>query len=613
MVAVPDFIDAILSLPALGRALVSPDGRHIAWTWYRKAPTADVYVAPSDGSAPPRRLTDSANDTYLASWTPDGLNLVVAEDEGGDEHDQLFRLDIDGHRTPLTEKAPAHFLHGGEIDASGRYLVFAANLDPETGAAIEPSWVLRQDLATGERRALARPLKPNAFQPRLDRKGTRVIYQRRDLDPAGTQIWMVALDGSGDHEILNFGEGVKTSASWFPDSRRLLVLAEEATHKRLGIYDTHDRSLRWLIDDPARAIELAFAPVGSDRIIAVETRAARSRASLIDPETGRAEEVVPSAGTLLPLGIAADGAWLGRRYGARQPDTLVRFTFDERGGTTILGDLADPWAGSRLAAADLAEAEDVRWRSVDGLEIQGWLYRPKGDARGLIVQVHGGPTAHSEATLSAFIQSCCAAGFCVLDPNYRGSTGFGLAFREAIRKTGWGGLEQDDIRTAIEAMIARGIAEPGKIGITGTSYGGYSSWCAITRWPREIIAAAAPICGMTDLVVDYATTRPDIRPYSEEMMGGSPETAPERYRERSPLHFVDRIKGKLLIVQGANDPNVTPENVRVVEAALHRAGIPYETLVFADEGHGIRKPRNLRVLYARLIDFFGAAFTQASR
>ena len=91
-------------------------------------------------------------------------------------------------------------------------------------------------------------------------------------------------------------------------------------------------------------------------------------------------------------------------------------------------------------------------------------------------------------------------------------------------------------------------------------------------------------------------------------MGGGPANAPARYRERSPIHFVDRIKGRLLIVQGANDPNVTPANLRVVEAALKAAGVAYETLVFADEGHGVRKPKNLRLLYARLIDFFADAF-----
>lgn len=606
------FLDAILALPALGRAMLSPDGRHVAWTWYRKAPAADVYVAATDGSEAPRRLTQSANDTFLVSWTPDGTAMVVAEDEGGDEHQQLFRLDLAGGIAPLTEPAPAWFPQGGDIDPTGRYLVFAANLDPATGTAIEPSWVIRQDLATGERRALARPRKANSFVPRLDRRGTRVLYARRDLDPAGTQIWLAALDGSSDREILNFGAGVKTRASWFPDSRHLLVLAEQPTHQRLGVFDIETGATRWLVDDPARAIETAFMPTGSDRIVAVEVREARSVGLLVDPTTGAIEEIAAPEGTLLPLGPAADGAWIGRHYGARQPDTLVRFALDP-GPARLLGSLGNPWSGGSLGPGDLAAAEAVRWRSTDGLEIQGWLYRPKGASRGLIVQVHGGPTAHSEATVSAFIQSCCAAGFSVLDPNYRGSTGFGVEFREAIRKTGWGGLEQDDIRTGIEAMLAHGIAEPGRVGITGTSYGGYSAWCAITRWPREIVAAAAPICGMTDLVVDYETTRPDIRPYSEEMMGGSPASAPERYRERSPLHFVDNIEGRLLIVQGANDPNVTPQNLHVVEAALERAGIPYEALVFPDEGHGIRKLENQRILYARLIDFFAQAFAVHGR
>ena len=602
------FIDAVLSLPVLGRMLLAPDGRHVAWTWYRLAPAGDIFVAPCDGSAPPRRLTNTADDSYLLSWLPDGSGLVIAEDQGGDERYRLFRLALDGAPSPLTEASPAHFPQGGEIDASGRYLVFGANLDPITGKTQEASWVIRQDLASGERLALAWPRKPNNLVPRLDRRGTRVLYTRRDHDPAGTQLWLVGLDGENDREILNLGPAVKTSGSWFPDSRRLLVIAEGGTAKRVGVHDTATGSLRWLIDDERRNIETAFVPWAGHRIVAIEVQDARSRGLLIDSATGAIEELATAEGNLLPLGPAADGAWIGRFSEARQPDTILRFAIERGGMARPLGTLADPWGATGLNAGMLANAEDVRWRSVDGLEIQGWLYRPEGRSRGLIVQVHGGPTAHSEASFAAFIQCCCAAGFSVLDPNYRGSTGFGLAFREAIRKTGWGGLEQEDIRTGIEAMIERGIAEPGRIGITGTSYGGYSAWCAITRYPPALVAAAAPICGMTDLVVDYETTRPDIRPYSEEMMGGGPANAPARYRERSPIHFVDRIKGRLLIVQGANDPNVTPANLRVVEAALKAAGVAYETLVFADEGHGVRKPKNLRLLYARLIDFFADAF-----
>ena len=111
----------------------------------------------------------------------------------------------------------------------------------------------------------------------------------------------------------------------------------------------------------------------------------------------------------------------------------------------------------------------------------------------------------AEDEVSAEIQFYVAQGFNVLAPNYRGSIGFGLAYQELIKQDGWGGCEQDDIRTGIEALIAAGIATPGRIGVTGTSYGGYSSWCAITRCLPELVAAA-PICGMTDSVIDYETT-----------------------------------------------------------------------------------------------------------
>lgn len=260
----------------------------------------------------------------------------------------------------------------------------------------------------------------------------------------------------------------------------------------------------------------------------------------------------------------------------------------------------------------LASAEDYRWKSVDGLTIQGWLYRPRGTAKGTIVYVHGGPTHHSSDALDDQIQFFVSRGFNVFDPNYRGSTGFSRAYQEAIKADGWGGREQDDIRTGIEALITAGIAERGKVGITGTSYGGYSSWHAITHFSPDVLAAAAPICGMTDLVVDYNTTRPDLRPYSEEMMGGRPDQVPERYHERSPINFVQNIRGRLLIVQGLQDPNVTPENVRAVQAALDQAGIEHQLLAFEDEGHGIDRPENQKLLYQRLAEFFSDAFAEST-
>jgi dipeptidyl aminopeptidase/acylaminoacyl peptidase len=344
-------------------------------------------------------------------------------------------------------------------------------------------------------------------------------------------------------------------------------------------------------------------------VVAIEYREARPLASVVDIASGVERPIAAVPGNLVPMAPVSSDHWVGTWYSSRQPEDLVLFSrSDLAAGRWSPVSLTRVWERTSIRPPDLAAAEDFRWRAADGLEIQGWLYRPAGEAKGTVVYVHGGPTYHIEDRVSAEIQFLAASGFFVLVPNYRGSTGFGLVFREAIKEDGWGGREQDDIRAGIEALMAAGIAERGKVGVTGTSYGGYSSWCAITRYPPELVAAAVPICGMTDLVVDYETTRPDLRPYSEEMMGGSPQQVPERYRDRSPIHSVGDIRGRLLIVQGLQDPNVTPENVRVVREALDVRAIAYEVLTFYDEGHGVYRPHNLKTLFQRMARFFEEAF-----
>jgi dipeptidyl aminopeptidase/acylaminoacyl peptidase len=613
-----DYLDALLSLPGMWAPQVSRDAKWVTWTWFRTGPAADVFAAPTDGSAPPIRLTGTADNTYLVSWTPDSRAVIVEQDRDGNERAQLFRIDLDRplDMIPLTEPEPNYFIRGGELHPNGRWLVYGANVDAATGKEIEPTWIYRLDLETGERRVLAQPEKGGYIWPDLSPTGTHLLYGRMDLHPAGYQYWLVDIEGRQDREILNFGAETKTFASWFPDGQRVLVLAETETHRRLGIWELASGELRWLLDDPTRNIEQAYVPHASKQIVVLEIERARVRSSLLDPETEEETRLPEVPGNLIPLAPLADGQWVARYFSSQQPVDVVRFSPgliegqvpDLRPGEFT--SLSRVWQRTPLTPDDFAPSQEFTWGSVDSLEIQGWLYRPSHEARGTVVYVHGGPSAHSQDQINNQIQFFVRQGFSVLDPNYRGSTGFGLAFREAIKADGWGGLEQEDIRTGIEALIAAGIAEPGKVGITGTSYGGYSAWCAITRYPPETVVASAPICGMTDLVVDYETTRPDLRPYSAEMMGGNPDQVPERYRERSPIHFVSDIKGHLLIVQGLQDPNVTPENVRTVRGALDRAGVPYEVLTFEDEGHGISKPANQKTLFLRLQEFFDRAFAE---
>ncbi len=599
------YLEALLALPRLVGAAVSRDGRWVAWTWFGVGPAGDVFCAPTDGSAAPIRLTDTPENTFLVSWTPDSRAVIVEEDKGGNERVQLFRVDLDRPLTmlPLTEPQPGYYVRGGQVHPNGRWLIYGANVDAASGQEIEPTWIYRHDLQTGERTVLARPEKGGWVVPQLSPTGGHVLYNRLDRHPAGEQVWLVDIEGRGDREILNFGDDVKAFASWLPDGGRAIVLAEAKTYRRLGVWRLNGGALRWLVDDPARNIEDAFVPFGSERAVVEEVRAAKTRCSLLDVQTGVETWLPDIPGNLVPLAPLPDGMWVGQYYSSRQPVDLVRFDVAQPDPARFVS-LTQVWQRTPLRPADLTQAQEFRWTSVDGLEIRGWLYRPKGQARGTIVYVHGGPTSHSQDRINNQIQLFVHEGFNVLDPNYRGSTGFGLEFQESIKATGWGGREQDDIRTGIEALIQQGIAQAGKVGITGTSYGGYSTWWAATHFPASVVAAAAPICGMTDLVVDYQTTRPDLRPYSEEMLGGRPDQAPERYRERSPIHFVDNIKARLLIVQGMQDPNVTPANVREVRTALERAKIPYDVLAFDDEGHGISRPKNQRTLYLRLLEFF---------
>ena len=630
-----DYLDALLNLPSIDDELIpeaSPDGRWVAWTWFHTTPAADVFAVPTDGSQPPIRLTDTDQNTYFFSWTADSQSVIVGQDMDGDERIQLFKVHLAAPEAmfPLTEARPNYFIQDGILHPNGKWLFYGANRHPETGDETEESYIYRHDLKTGERLALAQQQKPSRIFLELNAAGTHLLYTRADLHPAGMQIWMVATDGSDDHELFNFGENRKVFAKWHPNGRQILLLAETNTHRKLGLWGFDTPSVRWLIDDPTRNIQYAYVPERCTEAVLLENVQGRVRSSLLDLETGAEVSIPMDSGNLIPLAPLSDGKWVGVFYDSAQPGEVVRFNLPlpspsalsqrERGlfsphrrempdrAEGGFDSLTNVWSMTTLLPKQLHHAEDFIWRSVDGMQIHGWLYRAANQAKGTLVYVHGGPTYHVTCALNAEIQFFVEQGFNVFVPNYRGSTGYGLAFQFAILEDGWGGREQDDIRTGIEALIKAGIAEKGKVGMTGTSYGGYSSWWAITHFPKEIVAASVPICGMTDLVVDYETTRPDLRPYSEEMNGGRPDQVPGRYYERSPIHFVQNIEGKLLIVQGGQDPNVTPKNVDDVIKELHRHKIPYELLLFEDEGHGIYKEHNQRTLFLRMAEFFTEAF-----
>ncbi len=609
-------LDELMRLPTIYGGFLSPDGEKIALMIHRYHENLDVFISSTDRKGF-SELTNTKEATRFKDWSKDSKSIIVVEDKNGNERDVLYQVFLDepNNLHPLTMKDPPYFLRGGSISPSNNFLVYAVNYDFERKKVLEEFSIIVHDLETGDILEVARTKRPGFVIPKLSPDGKTILYSSSDRDPSGLQWWVVNIDGSDNREVLNFGDKGKIEATWLFDGRVGFVtdtlegvLQEGGS---IGLLEISKGDIEWIVNAHKKTMffENVRTVLNAPYMVAIEVRNARVIPYIIDLKRKEMINLEVEFGNLYPLGPIQDDKWVGLFYSSKYPADLfiIPFKQDIISPEKDFFNITDVLSHSKIEREDLVQAEGYWWESVDGLMIHGWIYQSKTPNGKTIVYVHGGPTSHSEDAINPFIQYVCSLGFNVFDPNYRGSTGYGIHFRELIKEDGWGGKEQEDIRTGIESLIKKNFAHKFKVGITGTSYGGYSSWWAITHFPLEIVAAAAPICGMTDLIVDYNTTRPDLRIYSEEMMGGSPDEIPEKYYERSPINFIQNIKGKLLIVQGLQDPNVTPENVKVVEKKLKEYGIPYEKLVFEDEGHGIFKPKNQKILYKKLAEFFDSS------
>ncbi len=609
-----DYLDNLLSVPRLFRLIVSKKGDMVAFSWKNIHPNVDVFYV--DLSAPkptPIALTKTAETTIALDFFPKSKAVLVSEDKSRNERHRLFKVNLTDPLTmyPLTEENPPYFIRYGDIHPSENWLFYGANYDFSQKKELEPTWIYAHNLETEERIPLAQPTKPAWTYPTLNSLGTHLLYSRKEYHPKGNQIWLVDCEGKDDYEILNFDPQARITATWLPDGKTIAFMTDYKDNKKqtyysVGIYTVASGEIEWIYDDPKSSIEDLSSPKIGNYLLIHEAEKAKIKTTIFNVST-REKTVLPRIkGNLHLISPAFDGEWLGIYYSSTQPSDLVKFSL-EAVPALEFKTITDVWSKAKLTPEDFTPAEDFEWKGKDGLPLHGWLYKPKHPNGKCIVYIHGGPTAHIEDEIIAQVQYYAHRGFLVFAPNYRGSTGYGYEFEDAIRVHGWGSDEQDDIFEGIKALIDQKLVSKGKVGVTGTSYGGYSSWFAITKAPTDLVAAAVPICGMTDLVVDYESTRPDLRPYSEQMLGGTPEEVPERYFERSPINFVQNIRGALLIVQGAQDPNVTPKNVDAVRKRLDEYSIDYELLIFENEGHGIIKTENQKVLYQRIADFFKKA------
>lgn len=243
----------------------------------------------------------------------------------------------------------------------------------------------------------------------------------------------------------------------------------------------------------------------------------------------------------------------------------------------------------------------------DGLELSGWLYRganPEFESadgpRPVLLHFHGGPEGQSRPEYHDVLREVLDAGVTVFTPNVRGSFGAGRSFMHADNRYGrFAGIT--DLEDCVRFLVSMGVADPGRMAISGRSYGGYLTNIGVTWFPR-LFRAAVSACGMSDLETFYRDTEPWIASAAYPKYG-YPIQDGELLRAVSPLHKVDRVCTPVLFIHGANDTNVPPSEFRQMKAALDTRNVPTGELVMDDEGHEFVKAVNRQKIARRMVDF----------
>jgi len=288
--------------------------------------------------------------------------------------------------------------------------------------------------------------------------------------------------------------------------------------------------------------------------------------------------------------------------GSRSPNNLFVYNFEEKEYKNLT-DTMNP----EINPLDLVDAEVVRYKSFDGLEIPAIYYKPHhikpGEKAPALVKVHGGPGGQARIGYNPIAQYLVNHGYVVIDVNNRGSTGYGKTFYKMDDKK-HGDVDLDDCVEAKKFLVSTGYVDENKIGIIGGSYGGYMVLAALTFRPEEF-NVGVDLFGISNWVRTLKSIPPWWEAFKEALYEemGNPETDLDYLRSISPLFHAERITKPLMVLQGANDPRVIKVESDDIVEAVKKNEVPVEYLVFDDEGHGFVKKENQIKGYKAILKF----------
>ena len=567
--------------------------------------TPQVWTVPEAGAWPTQRTFYDERVTF-ASPSPERAETVFGMDDGGDERGSLFRLDDEGRITELTQPDAKHRWGGWSHD--GDRIAFASNRREES---VFDVYVRPRDGTDGDARRLLEGdgwLSVAGWSPDDSRLLVHEARSNVDTDVYVLDIEsgaLAALTGEGFPGDGNTGdEAVRyKSLSWGPDGEYVYCCSDrDGDTLSLVRLDADDGGLETVVDGGTWNVDGVAIDDGTGRIAYSRNVDGYTELTVGDLDGGRID---PRPDPELPAGLAG-----GVAFDDGADRFAVTVTTDTHNANVYVVDIetgaAERWTQAPTAGipeSTFVESDPVRYGTFDGREIPGYLSVPETVPEGgapTIVDVHGGPESQRRPSFSALKQYLLAHGYAVFEPNVRGSTGYGREYAalDDVEK------RMDavaDVEAAAAWLADRPEVDGDRLIVKGGSYGGFVALAALTEYP-DVWAAGVDVVGIANFVTFLENTG-SWRRALREAEYGSLEDDRKLLESISPINSMDRIEAPLFALHGENDPRVPVGEARQVAEAAEAAGVPVETLVFEDEGHGISKRENRIEAYAAIVEF----------
>jgi len=556
----------------------------------------NAYAVPVSGGDPQPLTESTGNSIFAQSYFPGDERIIYTSDEGGNELTHVYVRDAEGATKDLTPgtKLKASF-HGWAGDDKSFFV--------STNERDARFFDLYEIATDGYARTLLYK-NTEGFEIGPVSRDKRYVALVRPRTTSDADIFVHDRTANSTRNITEHTGTVNNSpADFSPDGSKLLFVSDSGSEfSALRSYDLASGAKSTVYAQPWDILGAEYSKGGKYLTVYVNEDS-RGVARVLDPATFSVVQLsdMPT-GLVRGVSVSPDDASLAfyASDGSVPDELYVRsFSAAPKRLTNALH--------SAIRREDLVVPTVVRFKSYDGVEVSGVLYRPhqaSPDAKApAIVKVHGGPGGQAQVGYNALTQALVNRGYVVFDINNRGSSGYGKTFY-AMDDRKHGEADLGDV-VASKAMLAQtGYVDSTKIGILGGSYGGYMVLAALTLQP-EAFKVGVDLFGISNWMRTLNSIPPWWASFKEALYAemGDPKTDSARLHRISPLFSADKIKVPLLVLQGANDPRVLKVESDEIVAAAKKNGVPVEYIVFEDEGHGFVKKENEIEGYTAVLGF----------